>query len=122
MVTLALKFLRPIAPYLAAVALLLAAVLYVATLRHDLAVAKDKNITLAALNAANAAAIADYKTQQAKWNSALDTLDAQTLDANTAAGRIVAKINAGPASSDGPVAPVLTEALNSLRALQGDAP
>jgi hypothetical protein len=122
MTLILLKFLRPIAPYLAAAALLLAAVLYVATLRHDLAVAKYKNVTLTALNAANAAAIADYKTQQAKWNSALDTLDAQTLEANTATGRIVAKINADPTSSDGPVAPVLSEALDSLRALQGDAP
>jgi hypothetical protein len=122
MTVLLLKFLRPIAPYLAAFALLLAAVIYVATLRHDLTVAKDKNITLAALNAANAAAIADYKTQQAKWNGALDTLDAQTLNTNTATGQIIAKINAGPASSDGPVAPVLTEALDSLRTLQGTAP
>jgi hypothetical protein len=122
MTAIILKLLKPAAPYLAAAFLFLALVLYVATLRHELAVADQKNLTLAAQNAANLAAIADYKAQQAKWNDALETLDAQTLNTDTQTGKIITNINTAPSGDDAPVAPVLAEALDGLRALQGNAP
>ncbi len=117
-----LSFLRPLAPYLAAAGLLLAGSFTIVILRHELQAANQKNITLAAVNAENAAAIASYKVQQAKWNTALQALDAQTLASRTATQHIAMNIDTAPKGEDGPVAPVLAKTLDSLRALQGDAP
>jgi len=117
-----LKFLGPAAPYLAIAGALLGVVLYVFTLRHELTSANDKNIALEQANQANAAAIAAYKTEQANDAAALAALDAQTLKTSTATGSIMDSINAAPAGNDAPVAPVLAQALSSLRSLQGGAP
>jgi hypothetical protein len=116
------KFLGPFAPYLAAAGALLGAALYVMTLRQDLTNANQKNMALAQANQADTAAIADYKAQQASWNTALNKLDAQTIAASTATAHIVDSITAAPAGDDAPVAPVLSHALDSLRAVQGASP
>ncbi len=117
-----LSILRPLAPYLAAVGILLAGGVYIVVLRHELQTADQKNLTLAAVNAEDVAAIASYKAQQAKWNTALQALDAQTLASRTATQTIVTNIDAASKGEDGPVAPVLAKTLDSLRALQGGAP
>ncbi len=117
-----LKFLGPAAPYLAIAAVFVGIGLYVVTLRHELTSANDKNIALEQANQANAAAIAAYKTAQANDAASLAALDAQTLKTSAATGRIMDSINGAPAGNDAPVAPVLTQALNSLRALQGATP
>jgi hypothetical protein len=117
-----LKFLGPAAPYLAIAGALLGVAFYIFTLRHELAAADDKNIALQQANQANAAAIAAYKTAQANDAASLAALDAQTLKTNTATGRIMDSINAAEPGNDAPVAPVLAQALGSLRALHGGAP
>jgi hypothetical protein len=117
-----LKILGPLVPYLVAGGVVLAGLLYVTILRHDLAAATQANQVLAQQNAENVAAIASYHAQQAKWTESLQALDAQTLATNTATSRISEKISLAPPGDDGPVAPVLSQALDSLRALQGSAP
>jgi len=116
------KLLAPIAPYLAAAVLMLGAMFYVSTLRHDLAAATQRNAVLLQLDQANAAAIADDKAQQVKWNASLDALDAQTLETGNKTGQLEGAIAAAATADDGPVAAVLVQALDGLRALQGDAP
>lgn len=122
MTAILFKLLRPALPYLIVAAAILGAIIYVAMLRHELAAADQKNVVLAADNQADLAAITAYKAQQAKWNAALSTLDARALASNAAAEHIVDGISAAPAADDAPVAPVLAQALDGLRALQGDAP
>jgi hypothetical protein len=117
-----LKILGPLVPYLVAGGAVLAGLLYVVILRQDLAAATQANQALAQQNAENVAAIASYQAQQAKWTESLQALDAQTLATNTAASRISEKISLAPPADDGPVAPVLSQALDNLRALQGGAP
>ncbi len=117
-----LKFLRPVLPYLVAAAAALGLIVYIASLRNNLVAATQKNILLTADNQADLAAITAYKAQQSRYESALATLDAQTLATNTSATRLSDTIAAAPASDDGPVAPVLARALDGLRALQGGAP
>jgi len=114
-----LKFLTPLAPYLAAAVVLLAGFLYVAHLRADLASANAANAALIQTNQQNAAAIAAYQTQEQKWNDALDTLDAQSQETSTVTGQIFGNIAAQPASADAPVAPVLAGALADIAKLQG---
>ncbi len=116
-----LKFLMPLAPYLAAAAVLLGGFFYVEHLRNDLASANAANATLAQTNQANAAAIASYQAQQQKWNAALDALDAQSLATTNATGQILGNISAQPASADAPVAPVLAGALADIAKLQGQS-
>jgi hypothetical protein len=117
-----INLLRPLAPYLAAAVVLLGATVYVMTLRHHLQTAEQQNAMLAAQNAANAAAIASFQVQEQKNAAALSALDAQTLASTTATARISEKIQSAPPGDDGPVAPVLSHAMDDLRALQGDAP
>jgi hypothetical protein len=117
-----LKILGPLVPYLVAGGIALAGLLYVTILRHDLAAATQANQVLAQQNAENVAAIASYQAQQAKWTESLQALDAQTLATDTATSRISEKISLAPPGDDGSVAPVLSQALDSLRALQGNAP
>jgi hypothetical protein len=114
-----LKFLTPLAPYLAAAAVLLGGFLYVEHLRNDLAYANAANAALAQTNQANAAAIVSYQAQQQKWNAALDALDAQSLQTANATGQILGNIAAQPASADAPVAPVLAGSLADIAKLQG---
>ncbi len=122
MTAILLKFLKPALPYLLAAAAALGMIFYIASLRHHLAVESQKNILLAADNQADLAAIAAYKTQQAKYVSALAALDAQTQATNSSVDHITNTIAAAPATDDAPVAPVLAQALAGLRALQGSAP
>jgi len=119
MSALILKYLSPLAPYLAAAAVLCLGFFYVAHLRADLAAANAANTVLQQTNQANAAAIAAYQAQEQKWNDALDTLDAQGQATSTATSQILGNIAAQPASADAPVAPVLAGALADIAKLQG---
>ena len=122
MTAILLKLLRPALPYLLAAAVAAGLIVYVASLRHHLAVESQKNIVLAADNEADLAAIAAYRAQEAKYQAALATLDAQTQASERSADHISDAIAAAPATEDAPVAPVLVQALAGLRALQGEAP
>ena len=122
MTAILLKLLRPALPYLLAAAVAVGLIVYVASLRHHLAVESQKNVQLAADNEADLAAITAYKAQEAKYQSALATLDAQTRATDTSVDHIADTIAAAPAAEDAPVAPVLVQALAGLRALQGGAP
>ena len=122
MTAILLKLLRPALPYLLAAAVAVGLIVYVGSLRHHLAVENQKNVQLAADNEADLAAIAAYKAQEAKYQSALATLDAQTRATDTSVDHIADTIAAAPAAEDAPVAPVLLQALAGLRALQGGAP
>ncbi len=112
------KFLAPLAPYLAIAAVILVAVAYITSLRHDVAAAQAKTAALQQINQQNLIEIAEDKRQQVLWNAALDALDAQTLTTQDQADAIIGHIAASPVGTDGVVAPVLTNALNELRSLQ----
>jgi hypothetical protein len=116
-----LKVLKPIWPYLAAAAVLIAGYLYVEHLRSSLASATAANAALTQTNQANAAAIASYQAQEQKYNAALDTLDAQNRTTSAATGQILGDIAAQPASANAPVAPVLAGALADIAKLQGQS-
>jgi len=122
MLTYVLKFLGPIAPYLAVGGAAAALLLYVSVLRHELAAAQVANATLRATNQADAAAIAADEKQQQMTNDALDTLDVKTRQTQAAADGVITQIAGAQAQDNGPVAPVLAKTLDSLRALQGSAP
>ena len=117
-----LRVFKPLLPYLIAVVAVVAVLSYVTMLRRDLAAEHGKNIALTLDNQADVAAIAAYKAQAAKWSTALAALDARTLGRSTSIARITDRIGAAPSGDDAPVAPVLAQALDSLRALQGGAP
>jgi len=121
MPVLLFRFLGPLVPWLAGAGALLGVVLYIVALRHELTAAAEKNVALAQANQADAAAIADYQAQEARWNAAEDTLAARTQTVAAAAGHIEDRIAASPPGDDAPVAPVLARALASLRALQTGA-
>ncbi len=116
------KLLQPVAPYLAAAAVLLGVGLYIFILRHDLAAADAANTVLEQTNEANAAAITAFKTQQQNMQAALTALDTKSQANDAAVGHIDNNIVAAPATDNAPVAPVLAHALDSLRALQGANP
>lgn len=122
MTAILLKFLGPIAPYLAAGALVLGLLGYVAWLRHDLAAATAANTVLELTNQADTVAIAAYQKQQAAMNAALQTLDTQTQTTDSAAAQISTSITAALPGDNGAVAPVLSKALASLSALQASMP
>jgi DNA integrity scanning protein DisA with diadenylate cyclase activity len=119
MSALVLKFLKPLAPYIAAAIIFIICVLYVLNLRHNLAAANTANAILVQTNQANLAAIADYKAQEQQWSTALAALDAQNLVTNTGVNRIIGNITNAPSSADAPVAPVLAQALADISKLQG---
>jgi hypothetical protein len=115
------KFLTPLAPYLAAGFLLLFAAASTIHLRHELTKAASANAALVETNQANAAALAAYQAQNVKFNAALDTLGAQTLDRQAATAEIYQRIDAAPAAADAPVAPVLAQALADIAKMQAAA-
>ncbi|OYV34177.1 MAG: hypothetical protein B7Z80_21930 [Rhodospirillales bacterium 20-64-7] len=94
---------------------------YVGHLRHEVASARITNEMLRQTNQANVAAIAAYQAQAVRWNSALDTLGAQTLASSHALNIIDDHIAAQPPAADAPVAPVLAQALSEIAKLQGGA-
>jgi hypothetical protein len=122
MIAILLKFLGPLAPYLAAGAAVLGLLAYVAWLRHDLAAANAANTVLQQTNQADTLAMAAYQKQQATMNAALDTLDTQTLARESATSNITSAITAAAPGDNGLVAPVLTKTLDSLRTLQASTP
>ena len=119
---LLLRILKPVLPYLVVAAVVAASLLYVSTIRGDLRAANAKNVALTQNNQADVVAIAAYKAQAIRWTTALAAMDARTSARNTSVVRIYDKIGGAAAGDDGSVAPVLTQALDSLRALQGTAP
>jgi cellobiose-specific phosphotransferase system component IIC len=119
MSAIVLKFLEPLAPYIAAAVIFITCVLYVLGLRHDLAAANTANAILVQTNQANLAAISNYKTQEQQWSTAQSALEAQSLVTNTGVNRIIGNISSAPASADAPVAPVLAQALADISRLQG---
>lgn len=116
------KLLAPLAPYLLAAFLIVAGSTYVIHLRHQLASASIANALLVQTNQANVAALAADQAQVARWNTALDTLGAQTLASNHALNIIDDHIAAQPPGADAPVAPVLAQALSEIGKLQDNAP
>jgi hypothetical protein len=128
MSTILLKYFIPLTPYLLIAFVILGPTFYVLHLRHDLSAADQDNAlqasqisSLVQTNAENVAAIAADKLQQAKWKTALDTLDAQTLTTNAATDGIIDAITIAPSGADAPVAPVLAQALAGIAKLQGSA-
>lgn len=121
MQALLIKFLQPLAPYLAAGFIIIVGGAYTLHLHHALETAALANAELAQTNQANAAAIAAYQAQSVKWNAALDTLGAQTLDRAHATAEIYQRIDTQPAAADAPVAPVLAQALADITKLQAGA-
>jgi hypothetical protein len=115
------KLLLPLAPYLAAGFFLLAGTAYILHMRHELQAQAAANAALLQTNQANAAAMAAYQAQSVKWNAALDTLGAQTLNREHEAVDVYQRIDAAPAASDAPVAPVLAQALADIAKLQAGA-
>ncbi|UYW28353.1 hypothetical protein OKC48_07510 [Methylorubrum extorquens] len=93
-----------LAPPLALVALALAGAAYVASLQADLAGARAEALTAKADAAGKAAAIAALEAEAVATAARTRT---------TAAAH--ARIRRAPASDDGPVAPVLRDALEGLR-------
>jgi hypothetical protein len=122
MMAIVLKFLGPLAPYLAAGGAAAGLLLYVMVLRHELADATTANAALGATNQADAAALAAGQKQQAAMGVALQRLDAQSQADRMATRRIATAITASSPGENGQVAPVLAQTLDSLRALQGGAP
>jgi hypothetical protein len=115
------KILLPLAPYLAAGFFLIAGTAYVLHLQHAVQTQAAANAALLQTNQANAAEIAAYQVQSVKWNAALATLDAQTLDRAHAMADVYQRIDAAPAAADAPVAPVLAQALADIAKLQAGA-
>lgn len=122
MTAILVKFLAPLAPYLAAAFLFMAGAAYVGHLRYEVASARMANALLQQTNQANVAAIAAYQLQSVRWNTALDTLGAHTLANGRALNIIDDHIAAQPPAADAPVAPVLAQALIEIGKLQGGAP
>ncbi len=118
MLAYVLKLIGPIAPYLAVGGVVLALLLYVSVLRHELSAAQMGNASLRATNMADAVAIAADEKQRQVTNDALDTLDVHTRQTEAIADRVIAQIAGAQAQDNGPVAPVLVKTLDSLRALQ----
>jgi hypothetical protein len=116
------KFLGPVAPYLAVAGAMVGLLLYVSVLRQELGSALQANASLQATNQADTVALAVNEKQQQLTNRALDTLDSATRDTQTGADRVLTQIASVQAQDNGPVAPVLTKALNSIRALQANSP
>ncbi len=116
------KLLAPLAPYLLAAMLALAAGTYTLHLRHQLAEAALANAVLAQTNQANEAAIAAYQAQAVKWNAAMDALGAETTTSEQQVSIITSKIDAQPAGADAPVAPVLAAVLDDIKSLQRVSP
>lgn len=122
MMVFLVKYLGPVAPYLAAAAAMLGLLLYITILRHEVASATQKSQALMQINEADAAAITADQQRQAALNVALDTMDRQIVAGDDGAGKIDAAIRDASPAQNAPVAPVLAQTLDRLRVLQASAP
>ncbi len=122
MMVFLLKCFGPIAPYLAAAVAALGLGLYITFLRHEVVSATQRSQGLMLINQADAAAIAADQRREAALNAALDAMDQQIAAGDEAVGKINAAISDASPVENAPVAPVLAQTLDRLRALQASAP